>query len=82
MPSDWWGAKRFHRAGYMGANGDTVDADGPSSSKVDDKRNKNDREKGFLEDDQEALYNLTHDRATSGRKGLGTTAEVAFKVHL
>lgn len=61
IPLDWWGHKYgFVPGGLLGA----------SSSKAfmssSDKR-----KEGFLEEDQENLYKLVQDKATSGKQGLG-----------
>mmetsp|Transcript_5004 Transcript_5004/g.18151 ORF Transcript_5004/g.18151 Transcript_5004/m.18151 type:complete len:333 (-) Transcript_5004:9807-10805(-) len=71
LPLDWWGAKRFLRAGYMGPNGDVVSAVQSSSGSGRSSAPK--KRQGFREDDQEALYNLAHDHATSGKRGLGSS---------
>ncbi|XP_057521147.1 G-patch domain-containing protein 1 isoform X2 [Amaranthus tricolor] len=64
-PPEWWGYKYgFVVGGYLGAKSKkrkAADAEAPIGSK----------KIGFLEEDQENLYNLVHDKKTSGRQGLG-----------
>eukprot|EP00270_Netrium_digitus_P006985 TRINITY_DN2018_c0_g1_i9.p1 TRINITY_DN2018_c0_g1~~TRINITY_DN2018_c0_g1_i9.p1 ORF type:complete len:574 (+),score=189.70 TRINITY_DN2018_c0_g1_i9:40-1722(+) len=65
VPSDdWWGKKfGFVHAGRLGARS--------SSGEEEESRDGRGRAKEFNEQDQENLYNLVQDAATSGRKGLG-----------
>ncbi|XP_074317707.1 G-patch domain-containing protein 1 [Silene latifolia] len=64
-PPDWWGYKRgFISGGFLGAKSKrrkTASTEAPSNSK----------KIGFLEQDQENLYHLVQDRATTGKQGLG-----------
>ncbi|KAL2632333.1 hypothetical protein R1flu_017019 [Riccia fluitans] len=71
LPADWWGLKYgFVRAGHLGATRDppkvrTGDENATTSSKDPSVRT------AFREQDQEDLYNLVNNKATTGKKGLG-----------
>ncbi|GFP88934.1 pin2/terf1-interacting telomerase inhibitor 1 [Phtheirospermum japonicum] len=57
VPPEWWGHKLgFVTGGLLGA---------------DSRRKKSLKRTEFNEDDQENLYNLVQDKATSGKQGLG-----------
>ncbi|KAL9230992.1 hypothetical protein vseg_006270 [Gypsophila vaccaria] len=64
-PPDWWGYKYgFVSGGFLGAKSNKrkgATAEATSGSK----------KIGFAEEDQENLYHLTQDRATTGKQGLG-----------
>ncbi|BBN09636.1 Pin2-interacting protein X1 [Marchantia polymorpha subsp. ruderalis] len=71
LPADWWGNKYgFVRAGHLGAQRDppkvrTGDENATATSRDPSMRT------AFREQDQEDLYNLVQDKATTGKKGLG-----------
>ncbi|XP_024368235.1 G-patch domain-containing protein 1 isoform X1 [Physcomitrium patens] len=74
IAADWWGTKYgFVRAGALGSKQvqvrETVNGERPSQ---------NGRTQ-FSEQDQENLYNLVNDKATTGKKGLGQ-ADRALKI--
>ncbi|CAI7930184.1 unnamed protein product [Closterium sp. NIES-54] len=62
LPADWWGLK----FGF-------VRGSGSGAGRLTNEGGEEDEEKkaGFSEQDQENLYNLVHDHATSGKQGLG-----------
>ncbi|CAI5466335.1 unnamed protein product [Closterium sp. Yama58-4] len=62
LPADWWGS----RFGF-------VRGSGSGAGRLTNEGGEEDGEKkaGFSEQDQENLYNLVHDHATSGKQGLG-----------
>ncbi|CAI5985210.1 unnamed protein product [Closterium sp. NIES-65] len=62
LPADWWGT----RFGF-------VRGSGSGAGRLTNEGGEEDGEKkaGFSEQDQENLYNLVHDHATSGKQGLG-----------
>ncbi|KAK2984581.1 hypothetical protein RJ640_018959 [Escallonia rubra] len=63
---DWWGSKYgFVSGGYLGAK-----ARKKKSLSTDEAQNVNKRT-AFHEEDQENLYKLVQDKATSGKQGLG-----------
>ncbi|CAN0910430.1 G-patch domain-containing protein 1, partial [Linum grandiflorum] len=67
LPSDWWGYKNgFVAGGLLGARSTKK----KKSAKKEDAQNCKDRT-AFFEQDQEDLYNLVQDKATSGKQGLG-----------
>ncbi|KAL3695302.1 hypothetical protein R1sor_009378 [Riccia sorocarpa] len=71
LPVDWWGLKwGFVRAGHLGAARDpekvrSGDVNATASSRDPSVRT------AFREQDQEDLYNLVNNKATTGKKGLG-----------
>jgi Pin2-interacting protein X1 len=71
IAADWWGTKYgFVRSGALGSKvRETVNGERPSE---------NGRTQ-FSEQDQENLYNLVNDKATTGKKGLGQ-GERALKI--
>jgi Pin2-interacting protein X1 len=74
LAADWWGTKYgFVRGGALGSKQvqvrETVNGERPSE---------NGRTQ-FSEQDQENLYNMVNDKATSGKKGLGQ-GERALKI--
>ncbi|KAG0563031.1 hypothetical protein M758_9G189000 [Ceratodon purpureus] len=74
LAADWWGSKYgFVRGGALGSKQvqvrETVNGERPSQ---------NGRTQ-FSEQDQENLYNMVNDKATSGKKGLGQ-GERALKI--
>ncbi|GJP49028.1 hypothetical protein CLOM_g8289 [Closterium sp. NIES-68] len=61
LPADWWGSRLgFVRGAGSGAGRLSNEGEGEGEKKA-----------GFSEQDQENLYNLVHDHATSGKQGLG-----------
>lgn len=67
--AEWWGHKYgFVSGGFLGAqsrirkSGSSKESQSPSTN----------TRKAFAEEDQENLYKLVQDKATSGKKGLGT----------
>lgn len=66
IPAGWWGHNfGFVAGGMLGAESKRKKA---LSSGIDQEPNKR---KTFNEEDQENLYNLVQDKATSGKQGLG-----------
>ncbi|CAN1254091.1 G-patch domain-containing protein 1, partial [Linum perenne] len=66
LPPDWWGYKYgFVAGGLLGARSTKK-----KSTKKGDAENPKERT-AFFEQDQEDLYNLVQDKATSGKQGLG-----------
>ncbi|KAG9160605.1 hypothetical protein Leryth_019323 [Lithospermum erythrorhizon] len=66
IPPDWWGHKLgFVSGGFLGAEARRKKALLSKNSKNDNERNT------FCEQDQEDLYNLVQNKATSGKQGLG-----------
>ncbi|XP_078438268.1 D111/G-patch domain-containing protein [Wolffia australiana] len=66
VPLDWWGHKYgFVPGGLLGASHTKLYR--PTTSQCLSDKPK----KGFLEEDQENLYKLVQDKATSGKQGLG-----------
>ncbi|KAJ6415131.1 hypothetical protein OIU84_004012 [Salix udensis] len=66
LPPDWWGFKYgFVSGGLLGAKPTKK-----KSTRTADKHNHNERAM-FFEEDQENLYKLVQDKATSGKQGLG-----------
>ncbi|KAL8138879.1 hypothetical protein V2J09_004880 [Rumex salicifolius] len=64
---DWWGNKfGFIFGGLLGSKANKRRRVGEKS-----KSEKRSKTAGFLEQDQEDLYNLVQDRATTGKQGLG-----------
>ncbi|CAG9467885.1 unnamed protein product [Pedinophyceae sp. YPF-701] len=59
---NWWGAKRFRSAGFMGS----------AKDEIEDHAEKKDG--GFTEGDMEAIYMGAHNRAIKGKVGLGSGA--------
>ncbi|CAN1189658.1 G-patch domain-containing protein 1 [Linum perenne] len=67
LPPDWWGYKfGFVSGGLLGARSTTK----KKSAEKGDAQNPKERT-AFHEQDQEDLYNLVQDKATSGKQGLG-----------
>uniref|UniRef100_A0A6M2EHX2 G-patch domain-containing protein n=1 Tax=Populus davidiana TaxID=266767 RepID=A0A6M2EHX2_9ROSI len=66
LPPDWWGFKLgFVSGGLLGAKPAKK-----KSTRTADTHNRNERAM-FFEEDQENLYKLVQDKATSGKQGLG-----------
>ncbi|KAG6782824.1 hypothetical protein POTOM_012244 [Populus tomentosa] len=66
LPPDWWGFKHgFVSGGLLGAKPAKK-----KSTRTADTHNRNERAM-FFEEDQENLYKLVQDKATSGKQGLG-----------
>ncbi|KAJ6703543.1 G PATCH DOMAIN CONTAINING PROTEIN [Salix viminalis] len=66
LPPDWWGFKYgFVSGGLLGAKPTKK-----KSTRTADMHNHNERAM-FFEEDQENLYKLVQDKATSGKQGLG-----------
>ncbi|KAJ6705511.1 G PATCH DOMAIN CONTAINING PROTEIN [Salix purpurea] len=66
LPPDWWGFKYgFVPGGLLGAKPTKK-----KSTRTADMHNHNERAM-FFEEDQENLYKLVQDKATSGKQGLG-----------
>ncbi|OAY75927.1 PIN2/TERF1-interacting telomerase inhibitor 1 [Ananas comosus] len=65
---NWWGHKHgFVSGGFLGARS----LPRKSSKPIDSKNNSLDKRNTFAEEDQENLYKLVQDKATSGKQGLG-----------
>ncbi|KAK9072896.1 hypothetical protein SSX86_009331 [Deinandra increscens subsp. villosa] len=67
IPPDWWGYKNgFVSGGFLGAKSKRR-----KSGVTEDAQQCNNKRTVFHEEDQENLYKLVQDKATSGKQGLG-----------